>query len=105
MPACGYGGASPSLAPHEAIWRLSVRSLRCGVLAGPDRTNELITEPRSHQRQRPRRSLIECMVNKASEPELAIAGYPPEKSIYLSVLGVMAASGARRPLGIWAADR
>lgn len=33
-----------------------------------------------------RRNLLELMITKSNQPELGITGYPPEKSIYLSVL-------------------
>jgi hypothetical protein len=43
-----------------------------------------------------RRNLIEAMLSRSAQPELGIAGYPPERSMYESLLR---ASGLHHPVG------
>lgn len=59
--------------------------------------NELINRRvLSSQGAAARRNLIEAMLTRASQPALGIEGYPPERSMYESLLG---ASGLHRAVG------
>ena len=59
--------------------------------------NELINRRTlSSQGAAARRNLIEAMLRQAAQPRLGITGYPPERSMYESLLHV---SGLHRPVG------
>ena len=89
-------------------WREAMRALSdlCDVSydAAPPMRNELLNRRTlSTSAARARRNLLEAMILRRDEPHLGFDGYPPEVSMYRSVLD--AHGFHRRRRGAWRFDR
>lgn len=82
-----YGGNAIPIATRRDLNALLSKICDSVYHKAPNIRNELINQRRlSHSAARARRMLIKAMLERADQANLGINGYPPEMSVYLSLL-------------------
>ena len=100
-----WGGKPQAVANRSEVLQLLSRVCDSLYNKAPKVRNELVTRRSlSSAAAGARRNLIEAMLSKAPLPFLGIEGYPPERSMYESVLLSTGIHAEHKP-GSWGLDR